>query len=81
MGHGSDYDPAHGPLLVQYVRFSDGCYDPSGTYWGMPANLWCGFVPDTSTEIYVRAFDRDDAKLQLVKWVEDLCGETPEFRR
>ena len=24
-------------LYLQYVRFSDGCYDPGGAYWGMPA--------------------------------------------
>lgn len=53
------------PVYVQPVRFVDDCYSADGTYWGLPADLWCAFtVDDTGSlelECYRRAPDRESA--------------------
>lgn len=64
---------AHSPLYLQRVRFTDGCYAPDNTYWGMPADLWCAFngedddfAPAMGTRIYVRAKNRREAALHIL---------------
>jgi len=66
-------DKADSPLYLQRVRFSDGCYAPDNTYWGMPADLWCAFngedgqfAPAMGTRIYVRAKSRREAALSIL---------------
>lgn len=45
LGAANRYDamPQQQQLYCQRVPFQDGCYAPDGTYWGMPAKLWCVF--------------------------------------
>jgi hypothetical protein len=63
MGDSNVADDLSEPLFVQRVRFEDGCYAPDGTYWGGPADLWCGFNQSAQTvRIYVRANDRKSAR-------------------
>ena len=62
------------PLYVQRVNFVDGDYGPDGTYWGnrLIDGIFCGFnlIPGTNktdNRIYVRATDRDDAKVKILE--------------
>lgn len=57
-------------LHLQRVRFYDGCYDAGGAYWGAPADLWCAFSPDDTTNeepimVFVRARNRTEAKAKV----------------
>lgn len=62
LGARNFYDAApDAQLYCQRVRFIDGGYAPDGTYWGMPANLWCVFSADLATCVYIRAASRADA--------------------
>lgn len=62
------------PLYLQKVRLDTGGYDPSGTYWGTPDNLWCAFNGEdigdfaacSELRLYTRAQHRDAAKNQLL---------------
>ena len=47
-------------LYVQHLTFTDGCYAADGTYWGSPADVWCGFNMD-GNRVYVRADSRSEA--------------------
>jgi hypothetical protein len=59
------YPPVPGePYTIDFDRvvFQDGCYAKDGTYWGLPANLWCFYnVSDkdpASNAIRVRVYLR-----------------------
>lgn len=58
-------------LSLRRVPFVDGGYDQGGAYWGTPADLWCawGETETEQMEIFVRANDRDAAKLAVRKAV------------
>ena len=62
-------DYAGEKLKLRRVPFVDGAYDQGGAYWGTPANLWCawGETETEQLEVFVRAADRDSAKLQVYK--------------
>ena len=62
-------DYAGEKLKLRRVPFLDGGYDAGGAYWGTPANLWCawGETATEQMEVFVRATDRDDAKLAVRK--------------
>lgn len=62
-------DYAGQKLNLRRVPFVDGAYDPGGAYWGTPANLWCawGETETEKLEVYVRAADRQRAKLEVYK--------------
>lgn len=66
LGDVNKFDPADPLLYVQYVHFPwNDCYGPDGTYWGFPANLWCGF--NQTARVYVRAKDREEAIAEIRK--------------
>ena len=56
-------------LNLRRVPFVDGAYDPGGAYWGGPATLWCawGQTDTEQVEVYVRAPDREAAKLAIIR--------------
>lgn len=62
-------DYAGEKLSLRRVPFQNGGYDPGGAYWGTPADLWCawGETESEQLEIYVRASDRELAKLEIRK--------------
>lgn len=61
-------------LYLQRVEFVDRDYAKDGTYWGGGGKpLWCAFNGDDSeyaaamgTRVYVRAWDRDAAKKEVL---------------
>lgn len=63
--------PAGTKCFLQRVHLVDGDYDRGGAYWGgYPAlPLFCAWadLEDGQVVTYVRAHDREDAKLQLSK--------------
>ncbi len=66
-------------LSLRRVPFVDGAYDQGGAYWGAPANLWCawGETETEQLEVFVRATDRDAAKLMVYK----LFSKPVKFKR
>jgi hypothetical protein len=62
-------DYAGEKLNLRKVPFVDGGYDAGGAYWGTPVNLWCawGETATEQTQVFVRAVDRDAAKLEVYK--------------
>lgn len=71
-------------IYLQRLAFTDQCYAADGTYWGMPANLWCAFsIYNASahegphiiadTQIFVRASNRKEA-------VQRACEEFPAIK-
>jgi hypothetical protein len=59
------YDETNGEQTacrLSYVRFTDGCYDYGGAYWGSPANLyWLRSKHDESLCAFYRAKSRREA--------------------
>lgn len=47
------------------VRLDRGGYDPGGAYWGTGQTLYCLTDNDGEAIGYIRADDRDHAKLKL----------------
>lgn len=68
-------------LWLQRLPFVDQSYDKWGAYWGMPANVWIAWGRDlddgSRIEIFVRADDREDAKIQVVIASRRLSEGTP----
>jgi hypothetical protein len=54
------------PLHLQRLNFVDGDYGPDGTYWGGGQPIYVAFTPTLSTLIYVRAWTRENARLELL---------------
>lgn len=68
-------------LHLQRLRFVDQAYDVGGAYWGTPANVWCAFSPDTTTNeapirVFVRANSRAVAKQHVLDLLHAANGET-----
>lgn len=61
-----DIDTA-GKLYLEKLRWVDGAYDQGGAYWGMgnPIYRASGESETEQVEIFVRAIDREDAKVQI----------------
>ena len=53
-------------MYLQRVRFVDGDYDLGGAYWGGPPSLplFCAWAEDDQARVFVRAKDRNAAKLE-----------------
>jgi hypothetical protein len=51
----------HPKLRLERLKFTDGCYDNGGAYWGSPENLYCAWDND-GTRIFRRANSRAEAK-------------------
>lgn len=69
-------------LSIQRLKFTDGCYDKGGAYWGLPENLYCAFAYKPSCVsimlnfnalVFIRANSRAEAK-QLVR--KQISGAT-----
>jgi hypothetical protein len=66
-------------LYLQRVRFVGGDYDTGGAYWGGgrgSQTLWCAFSPENTANeemvmIFVRADDREDAKIAVLDEVKE----------
>jgi hypothetical protein len=70
------------PLHLQKLIFVDGDYDKGGAYWGGGYNLgsmYCAFIPNMETMIFVRAKSRDSAKEQVVDFVDHNGGIAVSF--
>ena len=66
MGRRNFVDPDEDQkIYLRRLEFIDACYDKGGAYWGMPANLYHACTSNKSTEIFVRASSRADAKRQI----------------
>lgn len=63
--HYADRDSLPPRVYLQRVRFTDGCYDPGGAYWGAPADLWCAIDASDSFRWFVRAPYRKAAATAL----------------
>lgn len=68
-------DDRASPILLALVRlpFEDGAYDKGGAYWGYSASAWAIYravgeraADELTTEIFVRAKTRADARAQIV---------------
>ena len=69
------------PLHLQRLRFVDGDYDQSGTYWGGggPEGMWCAFNQEgdggaagMAFRIYTRAPSRLQALVQFLELHPDI---------
>lgn len=67
MGRGSDLpEDSAGPLTLRHVPLDAGGYDPGGTYWGGPDDLY--MAEDREGHVgYLRAPSREAAKAQYPK--------------
>ena len=53
-------------MHLQRVRFIDGDYDLGGAYWGGGGEpLFCAWAEGIEARVFVRAKDRDAAKLKV----------------
>ena len=53
-------------MHLQRVSFVDGDYDLGGAYWGGYGEpLFCAWAEDIEARVFVRAKDRDAAKLKV----------------
>lgn len=83
MGRSSQKEGNPETLLLQKVKFEDGCYDLGGAYWGGPENLWCAFSnPETSENdppiiLFLRADTKQEAATEAAK---ELPGDGWKFR-
>ena len=61
-----------GKLYLNKLKWVDGDYDQGGAYWGMgnPIYRAYGETETECIEIFVRAIDRDDAKVQVKELIE-----------
>ena len=56
----------HMVMNLQRVKFIDGDYDLGGAYWGGGGEpLFCAWAEGIEARVFVRAKDRDAAKLKL----------------
>lgn len=75
--------PEDGPCVIDFDRvvFQDDCYSKDGTYWGMPANLWCFYnvseEDPASNAMRVRVYLRADSPAEAV---EDFLKQYPANR-
>ena len=67
MGDINRADDLSEPLYVQKLRFIDGDYALDGTYWGTPADIYCGFNLQTNVRVFFRAKNRELAKLRILE--------------
>lgn len=55
-------------LQLQRVPMVDGgAYDKWGAYWGSGEPLYCAFSADMNVQIFVRADDHEQAKVEVRK--------------
>jgi hypothetical protein len=66
MGRNTTGEDLTGKCRLERVRLDSGGYDKGGAYWGTPSNLWYA-SDDAGNEHYLRAYDRAEAKLKLMK--------------
>ena len=81
MGRRSSLKGTPERLHLQRLRFVDQAYDVGGAYWGMPADVWCAFSPDSTTNespirVYVRADSRAVAKKRVTELLCNANGAT-----
>ena len=77
MGRGSDLPfDFKGALQLRHVPL-DGDYDPGGTYWGSPDNLYCVLSED-GRERYLRAGGPDEIKAQFPNATFPVAAEISE---
>ena len=57
-------------MYLQRVRLVDGDYDLGGAYWGGPPSLplFCAWAEDDEARVFVRAKDRNVAKLEVKQY-------------
>ena len=56
-------------MHLQRVRFIDGDYDLGGAYWGGGGEpLFCAWAEDIEARVFVRAKDRNAAKLEVKQY-------------
>lgn len=73
-------------FALQRVRLNQGGYDSTGTYWGIGMPLYCWQYYGDDEELdgigdYIRAHDREDAKIRVTKHVQWHHNVTPSFFR
>ncbi len=65
MGRASDLPlDFEGPVTLRAVPIDSGGYDPGGTYWGTPEDLWC-VADDEGRVAYFRAPDPVAARAKM----------------
>lgn len=52
-------------LRMERLEFVDQCYDKGGAYWGLPENIYYALNKDKGIRVFVRANDREEAKLKV----------------
>ena len=66
MGRRNFVDPDEDQkIYLRHLKCVDGDYDSGGAYWGSAWNLYHACTSNKSTEIFVRASSRADAKRQV----------------
>jgi hypothetical protein len=80
MGRGARIDDESTEVTyVQRVRIDSGGYDPCGIYWGISNPLYCGYNPNTSTEVYARGRTRIEAIEQMQATFPQLVFKVANF--
>ena len=79
MGRHDELPDGPAKLHLERVRMVDGDYDPGGAYWGGGYSTPPLYVAwdENGTQIFVRARDREDAKLAVL---DTVSGDVTFYR-
>lgn len=58
--------PFQGRFYLRHIRLNQGGYDSGGAYWGTGQRLYGFAAADDSVNGFIRAYDREDAKTQVL---------------